>query len=375
MHVEVIESWEALEPHRAVWQDLAGDHPFLQWSWLRRWWDAFGEHRNLLVLRITAEETTDRDDPKSTLAFAPFFREHNWVQGNVIRFLGSGRVCSDYLRILCRDDDQAAAAKAIGDWLRDHASHHQPPIRWNLLELDGVVGNEPTVETMVGELEQRGALLDDTTSLHVWRVELPESWEAFAKEKLKSQYRKKFRKLSKKWLETGQAKLCRAETPDQVQTMLDELIALHERRRTSIGEEGCFGDPRFVRWMHNICQDLFDSGHLRLSALDADERRVAMAVGFEFGGVLYHYQTGIETDALAMSPGFVLNIAIIQAAIQRGLHAIDFLRGDEHYKSMFGGVPSDCRRLRIVPPNTASLLRHRLWRAGGSVRKLMKGWR
>ena len=81
------------------------------------------------------------------IGFAPWYLQHSASQGRVVRFLGSGEVCSDYLAILCRPEDEDRVAAALAEWLiraQGGAASRSPTGDtsdcWDLLELLGVDG-------------------------------------------------------------------------------------------------------------------------------------------------------------------------------------------------------------------------------------------
>ena len=51
----------------------------------------------------------------------------------MVRFLGSGEVCADYVSLVARPDDRSAVAVAIADWLAGPGAGE-----WDVLELSGV---------------------------------------------------------------------------------------------------------------------------------------------------------------------------------------------------------------------------------------------
>src|SRR2546425_1230502 len=65
--------------------------------------------------------------------------ERSRAAGFVLRFLGSGEACSDYLSLLCPSGHELEVATALADWL-DRAAR-KPALacdRWDLLEMTGV---------------------------------------------------------------------------------------------------------------------------------------------------------------------------------------------------------------------------------------------
>ncbi len=85
------EQFTALRPQ---WNALANGVPFRRWQWLENWWRVYGEcpdgeaGRESLTLAVC-------DTTGTLIGLAPWYLEHSSQYGRVIRFLGSGEVCSD----------------------------------------------------------------------------------------------------------------------------------------------------------------------------------------------------------------------------------------------------------------------------------------
>jgi len=118
----------------------------------------------------------------------------------VIRFLGDGEVCSDYVTILCRDGQESTVSEALADWLSirnqnstatqsasGYSLTKQPPtssrcrpifagIGWSLSELQ-----QPTfvVHELLERLQTAGNIVHYGRTPNAWRVLLPASWEEF----------------------------------------------------------------------------------------------------------------------------------------------------------------------------------------------------
>ena len=79
-------------------------------------------------------------------------------------------------------------------------------------------------------------------------------------------------------------------------------------------------------------------GSLRLAVLRVAGAAVAATYGFVSGGRLYCYLSGFDPAVAKLSPGAVLLGWVIDEAIGEGVEEIDFLRGAEDYKYLWGGV-------------------------------------
>src|SRR5438552_2165878 len=82
------------------WNRLARGVPFCSFEWLATWWRhyqpamaAMQRHVELYVVCVT--------DGDQLVGLAPWYLERSRAAGCVIRFLGTGEACSDYLSVLC----------------------------------------------------------------------------------------------------------------------------------------------------------------------------------------------------------------------------------------------------------------------------------
>ena len=98
------------------------------------------------------------DDSKSLMGLAPWYLEQSAVHGRVLRPLGSGEVCSDYLGLLCHPGTQEAVVEALTDYLVENGRRNDPgAIRWDLLELGGVDAEDRTVAELANHWPSRAA--------------------------------------------------------------------------------------------------------------------------------------------------------------------------------------------------------------------------
>ncbi len=204
--------------------------------------------------------------------------------------------------------------------------------------------------------------------MQTWRLALPESWEEFLGMVSKG-HRKKLRRAERELFETGRAVLRTVETCEQLEPAMDTLIDLHQKRRQLLGEPGCFASPQFTSFHREITRQLLLAGQLQMLLLELDGRTVAVEYQIVSQGTTYIYQAGIDPQRLDEEPGHLVTAATLKRAIEQGGRAVDFLRGDEPYKSHFRAVPRPQMALRVVPDRTLSRLRNNLWQAGRSVKR------
>ncbi len=355
-----------LVPLRADWNALASNVPFCSFEWLESWWRAYGASPDKELYTLAVFDSQDR-----LAGLAPWFLEWESQRG-VIRFLGSGEVCSDYLTILCRADCQEEVTEALADWLcapADSLGGQWPD--GALLELAGVDAADTTVARLLAHLVDRGKLVHRRLRSSCWRVNLPADWESYLA-MLSRSHRKQIRRLERNYLANGRAQLHVVANEREMRVGLETLARLHQRRRESLGDRGCFASPRFGAFHEETARRLLRNGNLRLAWLELDQRTVAMEYQVLGAGVVYAYQSGIEPDALTHEPGRLITIATLQQAIAEGRQAFDFLRGDEIYKAHWRAKPRPIHDIRVVADTPGERLRQNLWLAGGFVKSWIK---
>ena len=373
MHVERISNYEQLESLAPAWNRLAQGVPFRSWQWLGSWWRHYGAapgqraaRRELFVLAV-------RDERQDIAALAPWHIERHAARGTAVKFLGAGEVCTDYLTVLCQPGTEAEISTALADWLvesrKQAGASAGGGARWDRLEFYGIPRDDRAMNQLVERLAERGALVDRRAADHCWRLELPGCWDDYLQTLSKS-HRKQLRRFQRRLFDSGRAVLRTANTAAEVESALDLLIDLHQRRRRSLGERGCFNNPCFTAFLRDAARQFFELGRLWLCWLELDSRPIACEYQLLGERTVYAYQSGIEPAVLEVEPGRLATLAILQAAVTSGRRTYDLLRGDEAYKAHLRAQPRACSDIRVLPGEGADWMRRRVWRA----RESMKYW-
>jgi len=299
-------------------------------------------------------------------------RVRSTTGGRVLRFLGTGEVCSDYLSILTQPGREEEVADALAQWLTEAAtgssgSNGHARNRWDLIELTGVDATEPAVDRLIECMRGRGNAVDRRSGDACWRINLPPTSDEYLA-MLSKVRRKKMRRLARNVLDSGRAVLQSAEDPKDLRRGMEILVDLHQRRRRSLGQPGCFSSPQFSSFLHEAAGLFLARNQLRLYWLELEGHPIAAELNLVDGGVAYAYQSGIDPDCLDEQPGWLTHLAVMRQVIEQGYQAFNFLRGDEPYKAHWRAVPRETIRVRIVPKRTIARVRNGVWLAGTSVK-------
>ncbi len=371
MTVQLITDSNELADLETAWNALAGGMPLRSWDWLATWWNHYGAasdksaDRQLYVLAVYDDDNDATDGAKPLIGIAPWYLDRSAIKGSVIRWLGSGEVCTDHLSLICRPDDATRVAAAIADTLTGKCDD------WDLVELGAVDADDAPVAALLAALEVRECLVSRHAADQCWALDLPASWDDYLASVSKS-HRKQLRQLERRVLETNRASWLRVETESDLAVAWDVLVDLHQRRRRSLGEPGCFASRPFHDFHRDVVARLLVRGQLRMSWLELDGTPAAAEYHLADGNTTYAYQGGVDPDRLGEEPGRLSTILCVRAAIDEGQRHFDFLRGDEPYKAHWRATPRPTFDCRVVPNRRLARLRGRVLNLGGAVTDWMK---
>ncbi|MBX7165467.1 MAG: GNAT family N-acetyltransferase [Pirellulales bacterium] len=342
---------DGLAPFEPAWAELAGDVPFLHPDWALTWWRHYRTAgMQLFVLTVT-------DAQGALVGLAPWYTARSLWAGSEVRFLGDGEICSDYLSVCCRAGAEASVARALADWL--HGVGRQ---QHDALCLSGVAAYDHVIELFLERCAEHGTMIDRRLMANSWRAPLAADWETYVQGLSRSR-RERVRQICRKQLDTPRARWCQSDSPETAAEAWEIFVRLHQRRRESLNEPGCFNSPRFAAFHREMFDRWQPLGRSRVHWTELDGEPVVVhydLVGA--GGTVFLYQTGMEPLRAAEGPGTLGVIAALRSAIQAGYRAYDFLRGDEPYKAHWRTEPCPIMEYRITPPRGLSG-----WRRSGRL--------
>ncbi|HEV3138034.1 MAG TPA: GNAT family N-acetyltransferase [Pirellulales bacterium] len=358
LRVVAVRDETEFESLRAPWSELDGDVPFRGWEWMLAWWRHYRDsHSKLLTLLAT-------DEHGAVMGIAPWYVHSSPRHGRVVRFLGSGEVCSDYLTLLCREGRQQQVANAIGDWLATDGARE-----WHLLDLTGVEATDPAINHLGGRLAEHGRIVDRQTDLNCWRTTLTGNWDRFLQQLSKSR-RIRTCTLVRRAIENGRAVVHHVKTASDLERGFEILIDLHQKRRRSLSQAGCFASPRFTEFHREMAGRFLASGKLHLFWIELGGRPLSAQYCFVGGQSVYYYQGGFEPELANESPGWLSLATSIRWAIGEGYTSYDFLRGDESYKTSWKATSRPLVHVRVFGRQPSARVRYATW--CGSEK--FKGW-
>jgi CelD/BcsL family acetyltransferase involved in cellulose biosynthesis len=335
LEVHVLTRTEQLQELVPQWEALAracGATVFHSPAWSLAWWQAFGSSGHLRVFTVRSGG--------HLLGLAAFCLEASRARVRRLKTLGSPQ--ADYGGVLALPGTEQALGHALAERLYADPS-------WDVLWLAEVPEECRASRSLVEALGARGCRVQQRSG---WchRIPLPGSWEEYLG-LLGRATRKRLLQKARRLVELG------AEAqPVRGVGGMEAFIALHTAQWVRRGQRGAFADGPSARFHVALAGALERLGHLDAWFLTLDGTPQAAVYDLRFGRSVYSYLSAVNPDGLLhLSPGMVLTLWRIRAAIQDGYAWYDLLRGDEAYKRTLGARPYR---------NTTYLVAHRgRWRA------------
>jgi CelD/BcsL family acetyltransferase involved in cellulose biosynthesis len=363
MRVARVSTETRLKELRAEWNALGDGIPFRSWQWLHTWWHHYRADRELYVLEV-------RTGDGCLVGIAPWFLENQKYLGRTLQFLGAGEVCSDHLGLLINRREQNQVVRAVAAWLAGQARRGDTS-RWDFLQMEGVTDRDGSIHKLAACLRKAGCAVHCRTLMNGWRLSLPDAWQDLTK-RLGKSTRRNAKQNAKRLDNDPRVTIERAADIEQFSEAVGVLVELHQRRRNSLGQSGCFRSPAFTSFIVEVARLMLGSGELELPILRIDGEPAACQLNLVRPLSTYHYQSGINPDLLKESPGSLLMTAQLQAAIGKGQREYDFLRGDESYKANWRGQPYPVLQFRIAANRLRPQMVQRAWQSVTATKKWFK---
>ncbi len=124
-----------------------------------------------------------------------------------------------------------------------------------------------------------------------------------------------------------------ARTAPHAHDIIDELIELHQRRWTEVGEPGAFAGARFAAFHRALIDRLGPGRGVVLVRVRREGETVGCVYGQVEDGEVLFYQSGLRRNAdNKLNVGLAVHMCAMRACAEHGLSAYDFLAPASRYK-------------------------------------------
>ena len=142
--------------------------------------------------------------------------------------------------------------------------------------------------------------------------------------------------LKRRLNQIGPIELEWAETLPQAEEIFAELVQLHQARWNAVGQPGAFASSRFFSFQQRLIQRLFPEKRVVLVRVKTPTATVGCLYLLVDRNRLLDYVSGFISFEDFPSPGLISHYLCMEAALERGYSAYDFLVGDKRHKENLG---------------------------------------
>lgn len=329
--VEILQTIEEFEKLESDWNSLLESCEeqsfFLTWHWLFTWWAHFSAQGKLYIVVLKSQD-------QEIFGIAPLYikKKSNPFSQNVLTFLGSTPISSDFLDIICAPEHKNYVAKSL-------ASHFTKNTKqWSAIQLCDTLEKSVCSTSLRGELLEKGFKHTHLSSQICPYMSIPPSLEELQStlsSRLRNTIKRKLKKAEKAGITFS------SETqPTEIEQQMLSLFDLHQKRWQSNDHSGSFSKEGIRSFHLDIAKYNLPKNSLVLFTLKQAGKTIAILYSFKHNNKIYYYQSGFDPDYSEYSPGTILMWKAIEHSMENGLEHFDFLRGDEGYKSLWTNTQS-----------------------------------
>jgi len=320
IHIETITGYQAFLDLETMWDEVAEaaglEHPFLEYAWVRTWWECFGAGSTLHVLVVKAG-----DRP---IAIAPLILTPIRMWGIKVRRLGffyNAHVpCADFLIA----ERPAEVYRAI--W-----AHLLQTRCWDLLQLCQLTEGCETLEEvtkLAAEAQYRTGVWTSEASPY---VPLRTCWGEYF-DSLAAKHRANLRNRFKRLKMTGLVEMEEIASAEGLAEGLEAGLRLEAAAWKGEAQTAISCDPAISRFYSTLAGRAAERGWLRLHFLEADNTRVAFDYSLCYKHRVYLLKLGYDPAYARFSPSNLLLCRVLERAFAQGVTKYEFLGADAEWK-------------------------------------------
>jgi len=328
MQVTRLDSLDEMAALQSEWRELesrcAGLTPFSTWEWC----DAVARYR-IDGQPLAVFALRDRGE---LLGIAPFATTR-FAGLRTFRLLSSGLgrySLADYQDLPMADERRGDVIEALCDALARQRG-------WDVLHLQELPPSSRTTADLMSAAARRGwpVILQSGSDVHM--LNISGDWESYRASLSRSVRNDTGRQTRKLVGEYGASFATIGDDHTAAGKAMEQLFDLHTRRWQASGQPGIFRSQDRRDFHLEVARRFAGRGMLELSLLQAGDDTIAIKYGFKSDGTVYYYAAGYSPDEQwrHYRLGMILDFQIMEDAFARGLHCIDLMRGEGHYKDHY----------------------------------------
>ena len=370
LNFEICRNADPLLADSDRWNALSDGNPFRQTQWLAPCWRNLGcDDQNVSGQLHEPVIVLATDHAGELHGALPLYRRNG---GRTLGIMSDGSACGDFLGPLCSAPDRLETARSIGSYVGKIAS--SPVDGWDRLDFDGGVEGDETFVAFIEGLRAAGCTTHVSSRMQCWRRTKEATWDDHLRRHGKTQ-RRRMRKWLKKIDGPEGITRCVADTTQQFESLVNDVIDLHQKRWIAVGEPGSFADPQFRQFAIEMMLEFHAQDRAIVNAIAIDGKTIAgelILIGENRVG--YTYSAGYDIDHADLEPGRIVAIDTIHHMYhdEPRFDAVDFMRGDEPYKKRFASQSARLYHLQAFAPEMPAKIRSAAYRTNFQVKQWLR---
>lgn len=305
-----------------LWNRCRGATSFQRPEWLLPWTESFTPQQ-LWTVAVRRKDVL--------VGLAPMFL---YKSGSEKVLVPLGASISDYLDWLIDPEYFRQVFPAILE------TFSEAEIAWDRLEITDVSSSSQIARELI---EARAGSLSPDNECPV--LKLPASWEEL-EERMPAKFRHNLRTAGRRLSRVGAASI-EVASEENLEELLSAMLELHGARWREVGLPGMLAEERVKAFHRRAASELLKRDVLKLYGLRLNGKLIATLYALSEKEVVYCYLQAFDPAFKQLSPGVQVLAAVIRDAIHMGKREVDFLRGREAYKYLWGAVDRPTYRVKV----------------------------
>ena len=337
--------------------DLATADLFQSYEWQSTWWEYFGESRRLIILEGIVDE--------HTVGIASFYIESLKIARipvlQVVRLVGYPD--AQYGDITVLPEYAETFVKSILSFLSTSKKE------WSACLFHDLHPESILCSFLVPALINTKLIttLDDYKVRYI--SEFASDWKAYT-QLLSTSTRRTTNNLLNRADKNENTKFIKVTNVNECDEGFKELFRLHEMRWKRSGETGIFHNDLIKGFHLSLVKKL--PKNFRLFFLNFENENIAVFYGYDFKGVRYSIQMGVNNDAPFRSAGGVIYYESMRDAAENNISLYDNGRGIQEYKQKMSNIIIMTKELRIFSSCSSKWLYYMLRNLGETLKNIKK---
>ena len=295
------------------------NHPFLTYEWLTSWWKHFGKGKELKFFTAESQGAVSLVVPVMYSKAKVFGSRRCKVELAATRD-------SDYQGFLVTNFQEAARSvnQLIESVMED--SNDADCIVFGRIPEDSFTAR------LFEEINEEGLRVSRSATKPCHYVTLPSNYEIYS-QALGSNMRRNLKIWERQALKDYRVEFVKYDEIGTIEEAMKNFFELHQKSQIAKGNCGVFSENAYRSFHTEVAKAFAEKGWLGLFFLTFNDKPVSAVYSYEYNGKLYAYLCGFDPEYARYRPGHLAFKNLIKYGIDKRLKELDFLRGDEEYKS------------------------------------------